>query len=174
MTKVQLLGEEELQRCLKNLPYQIRRRLIISSLRTAAQPMRQQAISNAPDNTGTTKRAIVIVDAKGDVPMVMIGPTQGKRVKNNAWYSKFQEFGTKGFGKRTRRATGVRVNFKTGSVYRSRVTTGWKYKGGGLPAKRFMQRAFETRQNEVLGNIKNVLNKKVVSYLRRNAPKYVK
>lgn len=166
MTTVRVIGDDELNRCLANLPYQVSKKIVISSLRSSAQPMKRQAISNAPERKGVTKKSISIREDKStDKPSIVVSPSK------KAWYSRFHEFGTKGFGKRRRSISGLKVNLKTGRYYYTRVTTGYRQKGAVLPAQRFMERAYDATKNVVLGSVKDNLSRILVRYLEKNAPK---
>jgi HK97 gp10 family phage protein len=171
--QVQILGMNELQRILKELPYQVRSKLVIQALMKSAEPMKQEAVNLAPKKTGKLKKAIVIVkNGFEDTPGVMIAPTKGKRVENDAWYARFQEFGTSGFGKRKRSLSSVSANLKTGKLLRKYKTTGYKMNGSGLPSVRFMQRAFDGSKEIVLNSVHTELSKIVTKYLQKNAPHY--
>lgn len=180
MTTIEVKGFDELKKILRELPFQVRGSLIKQALRRAAKPMKDEAVNLAPERKGgkaTTKKAITIKnETRADEPMILIAPTKGKTAKYDAWYSRFHEFGTGGFGRRTRKTVGreLKLDLKKGRLrnYSIRKTAGYKRQGAGLPAIRFMQRAYEGKKDEVLGNINKELSTVVTRYLRKNAPKY--
>lgn len=173
MTTTNIQGMDELKKVLKNLPYQVSTRLVVTALRKAAKPMKDEAVNLAPKRKGTTKKAITIVKNQfEDKPSIMIAPTKGRRATYDAWYSRFQEHGTGGFGKRIRALSSVSVDLKHGAVRRRFKTTGYALKGNGLPAIRFMANAFQNKKEQTLGSVSTQLSNVVVSYLKRNAPKY--
>lgn len=158
MTNTQILGEKELNAVLMSLPVQVRKRLTIAGMRKAAAPMRSMARQLAPRKTGTTKKAIqIVVNKKGFKPEIWVAPTKGRHVAYDAWYSRFHEFGTRGHGKRTRSKG---------------VTVAYARRGTGLPAIRFMQRAFEAKNDEVRSRITDEISIKTVNYLRKKVPRF--
>ena len=173
MTTIEIKGMDELSRILRELPYQVSTKLVYAALRKAAKPMKDEAVNLAPKKKGTTKSAITVVNNKfEDVPGIMIAPTKGKKQKFDAWYSRFQEFGTSGFGKRKRSLMSREVNLQRGTVTRKFKTTGYKRQGAGLPAVRFMARAFDAKKEETMKGIHKELSDVVTKYLQKNAPKY--
>jgi len=179
VTTIEIKGMTELSKILRELPYQVRSKLVFTALRKAAKPMKDEAVNLAPKRSGTTKRAIVMVVNKfEDLPGLMIAPTKGKKFQGegeanrDAWYSRFQEYGTSGFGKRRRSLKSVSVNLKYGTINRKFQTTGYKRGGSGLPAVRFMARAFDAKKEQALGSINKELSQVVTKYLQKNAPRY--
>jgi HK97 gp10 family phage protein len=179
MTNFQIQGLDELQRVLKDLPFVVSKRLVFSALRKGAKPMKEEAVNLAPRKSGTIKRAMVIVNNQyEDLPGIMISVTKGKKYHSkgegnkDAWYARFQEFGTKGFGKRTRRIKSTSLNFKSGTVHRKYNTIGYKGKGTGLPARAFMQRAFDSKHEQAMAIFKEELGINIVRYLNKNLPHY--
>lgn len=174
MTTIEIKGMDELQAILRDLPGQISRKLVVTALKKASKPMKDEAVNLAPKRKGTLKKAIVTVENRyEDLPGVMIAPTKGKRVTNDAWYARFQELGTSGFGKRRRSLKSVSVDLKQGKVHRKYQTIGYKQKGAGLPAREFMQKAFLAKQGQLKDGIHEELSKVVTKYLRSKAPGYV-
>jgi HK97 gp10 family phage protein len=170
---VTIKGMDEINKILRELPAQVSRKLVYAALRRASKPMKDEAVNLAPKKSGTTKRAIVQVNNQfEDVPGIMIAPTKGKRVKDDAWYARFQELGTKGYGKRKRVWKSIAMDFKNGRLRRESRTVGYKNVGSGLPAVRFMERAFDSKKDQAMTNIKTELGNVITKYLRKNAPRY--
>lgn len=161
-------------RALRGLPGVTQGRLAVAALKKSAGPMKEMAVDLAPERTGTIKRAMVIVqNSYEDLPGVMIAPTKGKKFqasKKDAWYARFQEYGTGGFGKRRRSLQSTSIDLKHGSVHRKYKTVGYKRHGGGLPAREFMKRAFEAKKDQFMANFRNDLSKITLSYLKRTLP----
>jgi HK97 gp10 family phage protein len=169
---VEILGMNELKAILRELPEKLGTRILVRALVRSAAPMYVQAVRNAPRRTGRTQTAIRTKPATQMEPAVYIAPTTGKGANADAWYAKFHEFGTKGFGKRKRVTAGMGVNLKTGGYYAKKQTTGYKKAGTGLPALHFMLRAFEEKSEQSLGMVAGELSKIIVPYLKRKAPRY--
>ncbi len=173
MKNIEIKGIDELNKMLRDLPGKISRKLVFTALRKAAQPMKEEAVNLAPKRTGNIRRAMSIVqNGYEDLPGIMIAPTKGKRATYDAWYARFQEYGTSGFGGRKRSLTSVSVDLKKGAINRQYKTTGYKKRGAGLPAIRFMQRAFESKKEQVLSSINGELGKAIMNHLRKNAPRH--
>ena len=135
--------------------------------------MKDESVNLAPKRKGTIRKAIIIVKNQyEDKPGIMIAPTKGKKMAYDAWYARFQEFGTSGFGKRKRSLSSVSVDLKRGAIHRKYKTTGYRLSGSGLPAVRFMSKAFDAKKEQVLNNIHTELSKVVTSYLKKKAPHY--
>jgi HK97 gp10 family phage protein len=169
---VEILGLKEMDAIMRELPSKVSYNLIISALRKAAIPVQQEAVSLAPVRKGTIKKSIVIKGSREQEPAVYIVPTKGRNVINDAWYAKFQEFGTKGFGKRKRTVAGLGVNLNSGRYYYKRKTTGYGKKGKGLPALEFMRRAADNKLEVARELINSKLSNVIVRYLKNKAPKY--
>lgn len=176
MTTIEIKGMDELNKIFRELPHQITSRLVHTALTKAAKPMKDEAVSNAPRRTGRTKKAITIVKNKWeDMPSIMIAPTKGKRMQHDAWYARFQELGTSGFGRRRRSLKSMDVSMsalRKGKLTRKYQTTGYRFRGTGLPAKEFMLKAFLAKQSQVMGSVNKELSSVVTKYLRKNAPRY--
>lgn len=169
---IEIKGMTELRKIIRELPYQVRSNLVRQALRKSAKPMKDEAVNLAPQRKGTTKKAITIVNyIKTSDPMILIAPTKGRSAKHDAWYARFHEFGTAGFGKRKIRVTSIDYN-ERGKLQKKYKTVAYKRQGSGLPAIRFMQRAFESKKQETLGQVNKHLSDVVTKYLRKNAPKY--
>lgn len=164
MITTKIYGERELNDVLRHLPQAVSKRLTIAGMRKAAKPMKDVARNLAPKRSGTTKKAITIIATKRrtDKPEIWIAPTHGKNVQYDAWYSRFHELGTKGFGERTR-SKGVTVAYARKSRIEGRT---------GLPAIHFMQRAYDSKLTEVRGRISDEISAKTVTYLRKKVPKF--
>ena len=195
MTTIEIKGMDELQKILRELPYQVRGTLIYNAIRRAAKPMKDEAVNLAPrsnrkrvGNDGPIHKAITIVRDKATEaePTAIIAVTKGKKALYDAWYAHFQERGTSGFGKRKKSQTWDKGLARTAifsgkSVAQLRsgrrsgiyqITESYKHKGSGLPAVRFMSTAYGDNVEEVLNNIHKELSVIVGKYLRKNAPEY--
>lgn len=170
---VEILGMNEMKAILRELPSKVSANVIITALRKSAVPIQKEAVSLAPSRKGTTKKAIVIKGSREADPAVYVAPTRGRHSKYDAWYSKFQEFGTQGFGRRRRVGAGLSVNLKTGKYYYRKKTVGYSKHGVGLPALHFMRNAFDAKREQALGLINENLSNTIVRFLRFKAPKYV-
>jgi HK97 gp10 family phage protein len=102
----------------------------------------------------------------------MIAPTRGKKFQpeRDAWYARFQEFGTSGFGKRRRKLQSTSINLKYGALSRKYKTIGHKLGGSGLPAREFMKGAFEAKKDTFLSSFKKDLGQITYNYLKRTLP----
>lgn len=180
MTKgVEILGYDRVQIILKGLPAQINSKLTLHGLRKAVQPVRDSAMANAPRRAhrtakmkGPISKAITIVNDDSKEPAVIVSATHGKRAQYDAWYAHFQEKGTKGFGKRKRSSGQIAVSLKSGTVYkRQQKTIGYGKRGSGLPAQKFMERAFNVNKDKVLRTTKDEIAKVVTRFVRKNNTK---
>ena len=173
---LQVEGLDKIQNILRNMPAEIQRKLTFQALRKAAKPMKDEATANAPKKTGRIKKAMVMVNNKyEDLPGIMISVTKGKQFQSadrDAWYARFQEYGTSGFGKRRRSLRSRELNLMSGKVERKFQTIGYKNKGSGLPAREFMQRAFDSKAPEAKKNVVIILRDIVTKYWNKYAPKY--
>jgi len=183
---VEIRGMEEMKTILRQLPFQLRTRLVRQALAKSSKPIKEESVRLAPrrkgSKGGTIKRSITILnETRTDEPMVIIGPLKGKKFQSNipgknkdAWYARFHEFGTSGFGKGTKRITNL--EYKNGAIYKRRIRTFYSKSGqrgaAGLPALEFMQRAFDAKHQEALSNQRVELSNIVTKYLRKHAPKY--
>jgi HK97 gp10 family phage protein len=186
-------GLDEVNKILVNMPAEIQRRLTFQALRKSAKPMKDEAVNLAPRRTGTIKMAMTIVNNQyEDLPGIMISVTKGSKYKGegtanrNAWYARFQEYGTSGFGRRKKWETWDRSIARTAKlggahVYQRNtgrragiysIVSGYKNKGAGLPAREFMLGAFNAKAAEVQKNVVVVLREIVVKYWTKYAPKY--
>ena len=110
---------------------------------------------------GPIHKAIkTVAHARAKEAEVWVAPTTGRNVEHDAWYARFHEFGTKGFGKRNR-SLGVTFGYAKKSK-----------SGTGLPARPFMSKSFDQKHKQSIDMIDKELSKVVVKYLRRKAPKY--
>lgn len=172
MTKVEIRGERELNDVLRVLPKKYQGQVVVAGLKKASRPYKTTAKQLAPVRKGgkqTTKRAITTVTRSKNPAEVWTAPTKGRRVTYDAWYARFHEFGTSGFGKRKRISgrltdTGQRVS----------MTTGYARRGTGLPAIKFMQKAFEQRSMEAKNLIKKSIQEATIKFLNKKLPKYAR
>lgn len=96
--KIQVLGIEEMDYILKNLPRRLNRKLMISTFRKAAKPLIKAAkgkVKVNSDDSGTLRKSI---GGRPDrynksEPVLIVGPRVA-RTKHKAWYAHFIEFGT--------------------------------------------------------------------------------
>jgi HK97 gp10 family phage protein len=161
---IKIEGLDELQAIFKELPAVVSYNLIIKGLKRSGSIIQQEARSLAPVDSGDLKRGIVSApkrDRKN--PTVFVGPRRGK---TGPWYAHFQEFGTSGFGKRTRKYVG-RID-----GVRKFKTTKYARVGGGLPAQPFMQPAFDRKYKIAYDSIKENIGVEVYKFLKRKAPQY--
>jgi len=197
MTNVQIYGERELNDILRVLPEKFHSKVILNGLKKAVKPMEQSAKMKAPRRknvsrksftrlnrrgvalktktgafrTGTSgpihKAITTVRNVKAVQPEVWVAPTKGRTVRYDAWYARFPEFGTRGFGKR-KRSSGTLV--ATGK--RVFTTIGYKKTGGGIPAQHFMLKTFEQGNEQARKNINNEVAKEVLKFLNAKVPRY--
>ncbi len=173
VNEVQIIGMDQLNRMLRDLPAQVSYKLQVNALRRAAKPIQDAAKGNAPVRKDVTRKAIQTRSQRETEPVVYVGVTHGKHQRFDAWYAKFQEFGTGGFGKRRRRLTRVELNtsaMKKGYIRKSYKTMGYGKKGAGLPARHFMTNAFNNKKDEALQSVNKELSFVVSRYLKRTSP----
>lgn len=110
MITVRVEGLTELRKALLELPKELQRGPLRSAVSAGAKVIQQQAIANAPEDTGVLKRAIYRTRSRsGSSPvqeMHVVGwrsgwKYQARRTKKgklttnrDAWYGRFIEFGT--------------------------------------------------------------------------------
>lgn len=168
-TTFQIKGERELDDMLRALPSKVHGQVIVAGLKKASLPMKKRAKQLAPKRKGgtggTLRKSITTVTRSKNPAEVWTAPTKGKGVKYDAWYGRFQEFGTTGFGKR-RRISGT-INGK-----RTTITTGYKKRGTGLPAIHFMKNAFDQNIETSKKLINTEVQKQVIRFIQRKAPRY--
>lgn len=102
--KIQVQGLKELQVAMRDLPRKLQRSTIQKALRAAALPMRDDARSRVPVNTGAVRRQIVVQRSRlftgknGIFGVVLRVRAINKRMRAKGvadpFYWKFLEFGT--------------------------------------------------------------------------------
>ena len=115
-----VLGTEEMNYILQNLPNKINRRVLLSAFRSAAKPLVKEAKRKVPvsgkkafatvhrhvqkrqvttltrvHKPGQLKRSIGTINSRSkQKPSVWVGPRKGNKFKDDGWYGHFVEFGT--------------------------------------------------------------------------------
>ena len=98
-----VLGMRELQKALKQIPYEVKRnKLMMAVFRQAAKPIIAQARANINNDEGDLKRSIKAFSTRASrrLPALYVGPkaTGGSAKKNNqrggGYYGAMVEYGT--------------------------------------------------------------------------------
>jgi HK97 gp10 family phage protein len=93
-------GGKELDKALKQLGYDMEKKVAKSAVRAGAQVIRKEAMLNVPVESGTLKKSIRVVTRSrrvGDA-VASVVTRSGKKYQSNgmdAWYAPLVEFGTK-------------------------------------------------------------------------------
>ena len=138
-------GLKELNKELKSLPSDMRNKALAGATGAAARLIRDQAISNAPDDTGNLKGAIRSQKKKG----------------RSKWVSKYQ-VNIKPKGKITILTRGK--NRRSNSTYYARFIEDGTVKH---PAAPFMRPAYQAKKEQAVQEFKRVLSKKIDFYNRK-------
>lgn len=159
---IQILGERELQRIFRALPDRVGYRVLMSGLSGAARKVVASVRKEVPIDTKNLWRSIGVKRGKNrSRPSVIAAVRIGRKAKYDGWYGWFVEKGTRGFGRRTQRATNAQG---TGLAY--------AHGGSGLEATNFFSKGVEIGLPLAKNYLHEAISKAVVRYLRRNVPRY--
>jgi HK97 gp10 family phage protein len=158
---VSIEGLADAKRAIEELTKDMRGKVVRGALREAARPIVRQARSNAPVLTGLVKKRITVASSrlyrgKGGVIGVYIRPSATKLARKlkltsqDPYYYRWQEAGFHAVG--TRRVAGGRRN----RVDRLR-TSGARF----IEGKKFMGRAFESRQREAVTIFSDAIKRRI-------------
>jgi HK97 gp10 family phage protein len=152
---VEIKGLKELAEALKQMPERIAGKALGASVASGAAIIREAARANAPENTGATKKSIVVWRKRGSQPYDItycVGVTMRKK-----WLRSFAG----GLFYATRKYKGQTV-FKSGV---KQPAYWWMFNEFGTSkqaAKPFMRPAFAQQGGRALAAIKMMLEKAVV------------
>ena len=164
---VKLEGLADAKAAIEALTKDMRRKVVRGALREAARPIVRQARSNAPVDTGLVRKRISVMSSKikrgqrGEIG-VYIRPSATKLSRKlklstqDPYYYRWQEAGFHAVGRR--RVAGGRRN----RVDRLRQT-GARF----IEGKKFMGRAFESRQREALAIFTDAIARRIEQANRR-------
>jgi len=110
--KIEMLGLEEMQTVMKELPRQVSRKILVQSLRRSSRHLVKAARNNVKTRHGTLRKSIGVVTEKNrNTAAVWVGPRHREGVGSMSsryspmtskakaaagWYAHFIEFGTAG------------------------------------------------------------------------------
>lgn len=148
MMTVQVKGLAELSRDMRALGPKISLRALRSALGAGAKVVKQDIVARVPVKTGRLQRAVYVKRMNKPNPFMerfIVGIRSGKAMQKrdlDAWYWKFFEFGTK-----------ERFHKNGKSV-------------GSIAKRSFVVPAFETKKEQALARIKEVLTRKIAQIVR--------
>jgi HK97 gp10 family phage protein len=164
---VSIEGLADAKRAIEELTKDLRRKVVRGALRDAARPIVRQARANAPVLTGLVRKRITVASSRikrgqrGEIG-VYIRPSatrlarKTKLTSQDPYYYRWQEAGFHAVG--SRRVAGGRRN----RVDRLRQM-GVRF----IEGKKFMGRAFESRQREALAVFTQAIKKRIELANRR-------
>lgn len=149
-------GLKELNRELKALPEDMRNKALNGAVGAATRVLRDEAIQNAPVDSGNLKSAIF----SGIAP---------KSKRFSKWVSMYR-VGIRKRGKITPLSQGGKKRSNL-AYYAKFIEEGGFFRGGRVPrpAQPFMRPAFDSKKEEAVRTFRTVLGKRVAFYQRKIA-----
>ena len=95
---VEIVGTKDVQNILQNIAPKYAKNLARATVQGVAMEIAKDARKMAPKDSGRLKKAIKAKRKKSppEAPVSVVYVATGRSSKNNAWYWRFQEYGTGG------------------------------------------------------------------------------
>lgn len=157
---IKIEGEEQLNYILSKLPVELEKKALLPGLRQAAKPLIAAMKSKVPKRTGSGAKSIGLVVVKGKKAAIKVGPRTGKGLKNDGWYLRFVEYGTK-----TRQPRGSRKNA------RLKIPSGdgyvYPYSAEGMKPQPFVRPAYDETKEQIVKEMGNNIARSIERFVNK-------
>jgi len=155
-TELEFTGAESLEDIFEKLPAKYAKKPMVSTFRKGARIFTRTLRKNTPKDTGETRKGIGVKAGRGSRNLsISVGFRGGKHM------SAYMKAYWQNYGTLNNRAASH--SFQRG---RRTVSSNWK---GGIRPKFFVERSWESTQDQVQQTIENELEAETVKFLQKHA-----
>jgi HK97 gp10 family phage protein len=90
-----MTGAKELSKLLKKLPVKVEKNFMRQAVRAGARVVVKDARKRVPKNTGNLAKSLGVVSRRAKNITMSVKARSGKKQKNDGFYGRFIEFGTR-------------------------------------------------------------------------------
>lgn len=171
MINLEVKGYKEAKAILDELPNNMQKKMLLSSLRQTAKPTLNAAKSNVPIKSGTLKKQLKVIKFRDrqapksevDVAVKSVFSRTAKKKEVNEYYGKFVHEGTKDPRKPKHKKVLVFIGREGKKVFAPSVK--------GLRARPYLEEAYTQTSEGLVTNFGDNLAKSVEKFVNKNFKK---